>query len=53
MKKIVYLLFLITSLAYSQDIKWDLVKEKRKIYLTLNPSKYRDITMSISSIEKT
>ena len=23
MKKIVYLLFLITSLAYSQDIKWD------------------------------
>ena len=23
----------------------DFVKEKRKIYLTLNPSKYRDITM--------
>ena len=23
MKKIVYFLFLITSLAYSQDIKWD------------------------------
>jgi hypothetical protein len=23
MKKIVYLLFLVTSLAFSQDIKWD------------------------------
>jgi len=33
------------SVIEQTPVKGDFVKEKRKIYLTLNPSKYRDITI--------